>query len=120
MSAIPACAGEGSSTPQEAANAPTTYRAAVDPATRPREAAVARDHLPAIQVDPPSVDVAALLAVSHHIDSRPDLPSARRLVRARRDHAAAYDRKAPHRDPGDEAEMSRLNVEYRPNATAVH
>ena len=50
---------------------PTTYRVVLETETRPREAAVALDHLPAIQVDAPNVDVAAL---SHHIDSRPTPP----------------------------------------------
>ena len=45
------------SAPQETANLPATYRAAVEPETRPREAAVALDHLTAIEVDAPNVDV---------------------------------------------------------------
>ena len=57
------------SAPRETANRPTTYRAAVEPETSPREAAAALDHLPAIKVDAPNVDVG--LALSHHIDSRP-------------------------------------------------
>ena len=55
---------------------PTTYRVVLETETRPREAAVALDHLPAIQVDAPDVDVAARLAVSHHIDGRPTPPPA--------------------------------------------
>ena len=55
---------------------PTTYRVVLETETRPRGAAVALDHLPAIQVDAPDVDVAARLALSHHIDSRPTPPPA--------------------------------------------
>ena len=55
---------------------PTTYRVVLGTETRPREDAVALDHLPAIQVDAPNVDVAARLALSHHIDSRPTSPPA--------------------------------------------
>ena len=45
--------------------------------------------LQSIHVDAPNVDVAARLALSHHIDSRPTPASPRDLLRARRDHAAA-------------------------------
>ena len=69
---------------------PTTYRVVLETETRPRETAVALDHLPAFQVDAPNVDIAARLAMSHHIDSRPTVSASRRdLVRAPRDHAAA-------------------------------
>ena len=68
---------------------PTTYRVVLETETRPREAEVALDHLPAIQVDAPNVDVAARLArVASH--RQPADPASRRnLVRAHRDHAAA-------------------------------
>ena len=36
---------------------PTTYRVVIETETRPREAEIALDHLPAIQVDAPNVDV---------------------------------------------------------------
>ena len=119
-SPIPACAGEVSSRPQEAANTPTTYRVVLEPETRAREAAVALDHLPAIQVDAPNLDVAARLAVSHHIDSRPAPPSAGASFGLVVITPATYDPKVSHHDPGDEAEMCHLNVEYWPTVTAVH
>ena len=62
--------------PRGTADMPTTYRVVLDTETRPREAAVALDHLPAIQVDAPNVDIAARLALAHHIDSRPIPPPA--------------------------------------------
>ena len=85
-----------------------------------REAAVPLDHLPAIHVDAPNVDVAARLAVSHHIDSRPAPPPAGASVGLVVITPPPYDPKAPHHDPGDEAEMCHVNVEYWPTATAVH
>ncbi len=98
---------------------PTTYRVVLETATRPREAAVALDHLPAIQVDAPNVDVAARLALSHHIDSRPTPPPAgtsfQLLV-----IATALRLEVSHPDLDNEVEMYRLNVGYRPPATAVH
>ena len=119
-SPIPACAGEVSSRPQEVANKATTYRAVLEPETRAREAAVALDHLPAIQVDAPNVDVAARLAVSHHIDSRPAPPSAETSFGLVVITPATYDPKVSHHNPGDEAEMCHVNVEYWPTVTAVH
>ncbi len=119
-SPIPACAGEVSSRPQEAANTPTTYRVFLEPETRAREAAVALDHLPVIQVDAQNVDVAARLAVSHHIDSRPAPPSAGASFGLAVVTPPPYDPKAPHHDLDDEAEMCHVNVEYWPTATAVH
>ena len=119
-SAIPACAGEVPSAPQEAANTATTYRVVLDPETRAREAAVALDHLPAIQVDAQNVDVAAQLAVSHHINSRPAPPSAGASFGLAVVTPPPDDPKAPHHDLDDEAEMCHVNVEYWPTATAVH
>ncbi len=99
---------------------PTIYRVVLETETRPREAAVTLDHLPFIQVDAPDVDLAARLALSHHIDSRPTPPptgtSFGLLVIA----PPSDDPKAPHLDLDDEVEMYRLNVEYRPPATAAH
>ena len=119
-SPIPACAGEVSSRPQEAANTATTYRVVLDPETRAREAAVALDHLPAIQVDAPNVDVASRLAVSHHIDSRPAPPPAGASFGLVVITPPLDDPKVPHHDLDDEAEMCHLDVEYWPTATAVH
>ena len=119
-SPIPACAGEVPSTPQEAANTATTYRVVLEPETRAREAVVALDHLPAIQIDAPNVDVAARLAVSHHIDSRPAPPSAGTSFGLAVITPAPYDPKAPHHNLDDEAKMCRLSVEYWPTATAAH
>ena len=104
-SPIPACAGEVSSRPQEAANTATTYRVVLDPETRARKAAVALDHLPAIQVDEQNVDVAARLAVSHHIDSRPAPPPAGASFGLAVVTPPPYDPKVPHRDLDEEAEM---------------
>ena len=119
-SPIPACAGEVPSRPQEAANTATTYRAVLEPETRPREAAVALDHLPAIQVDAPNVDVAAQLAVSHHIDSRPAPPSAGTSFGLAVITPPRYDPTVPHHDLDEEAELCHLSVEYWHTATAVH
>ena len=101
-------------------NMPTTYSVILETETRPREAAVALDHLPAIQVDAPNVDIAARLALSHHIDSRPAPPPAGTSVGLLVITPPPHDPKAPHHDLDDEAEICRLNVEYWPTATAVH
>ena len=106
--------------PHGTANMPTSYRVVLETETRPREAAVALDHLPAIQVDAPDVDVAARLALSHHIDSRPTPPPAGTSFGLLVIAPPPYDSKVPHHDLDDEVEMYRLNVEYRPPATAVH
>ena len=119
MSPIPACAGEVSSRPQEAANTATTYRVVLEPETRPREAPVALDHLPVIRVDAPNVDVAAPLAVPHHIDSRAAQPPAGTPFGLVVITPATHDPKVSHRDPGDEVEMCHVNVACWPTATAV-
>ena len=119
-SPIPACAGDVPSAPGEAANTATTYRVVLDPETRAREAAVALDHLPVIQVDAPNVDVAARLAVSHHIDSWPTPPSAGASFGIVVITPPPYDPMAPHHDLDDEAKMCHVSVEYLPTATAVH
>ena len=99
---------------------PTTNRVVLETETRPREAPVALDHLPAIQVDAPNVDVAARLAVSHHIDSRPIPPPAGTSFGLVVITPPPYDPTVPHHDLDDEAEMCHLDVEYWPTATAVH
>ncbi len=99
---------------------PTTYRVVLETETRPREAPLALDHLPAIQVDAPNVDVAARLALSHHIDSRPTPPPAGTSFGLIVITPPPYGPEVPHHDPDDEVEMYRLNIEYRPTATAVH
>ena len=119
-SPIPACAGEVPSAPQEVANTATTYRVVLEPETRPRGAAVALDHLPAIQVDAQNVDVAARLAVSHHIDSRPAPPSAGASFRLVVITPPPYDPKALHHHLDDEAELYHLSIEYWHTASAVH
>ena len=101
----------------------TTYRVILETETRPREAAVALDRLPAIQVDAPNVDIAARLALSHHIDSRPTSPPAGTSFGLVVITPPPYDPKVPHHDLDDEAEMAEihhLNVEYWPTATAIH
>ena len=85
---------------------PTTYRVLLETETRPREAAVALDHLPAIQVDAPSVDVAARLALSHHIDSRPTPPPAGTSFGLVVITPPPYDPKVPHHDLDAEAECT--------------
>ena len=99
---------------------PTTYRVLLETETKPREAPVALDHLPAIQVDAPSVDVAARLALSHHIDSRPTPPPAGTSFGLVVITPPPYDPKVPHHDLDDEAEIHHLNVEYWPTATTAH
>ena len=88
---------------------PTTYRVVLETETRPRRAAVALDHLPAIQVDAPNVDVAAKLAVSHHIDSRPTPPPAGTSFGLVVITPPPCDPEVPH-DLDDQAEMYHLNV----------
>ena len=92
----------------------------LEPETRARGAAVALDHLPAIQVDAPNVLVAARLAVSHHIDSRPTPPPVGASFGLVVITPPPYDPKVPHRALDDEAEMCYFIVEYWPTATAVH
>lgn len=58
--------------------------------------------------------------MSHHIDSRPAPPSAGASFGLVMITPATYDPKVSHHDPGDEAEMCRLNLEYWLTATAVH
>ena len=98
----------------------TTYGVILETETRPREAAAALDHLPAIQVDAPNVDVAARLALAHHIDSRPTPPPAGTSFGLLVITPPAHDPNAPRHDLDDEAEIHHLNVEYWPTATAAH
>ena len=99
---------------------PTTYRVVLETETRPREAAVALDHLPTFKVDAPNIDIAARLALSQPIDGRPTpLPpgtSFGLLVIT----PPTHEPNAPHHDLDDEAEIHRLNVEYWPTTTAGH
>ena len=99
---------------------PTIYRVILETETRPREAAVALDHLSAMQVDAPNVDIAARLALSHHIDSRPTPPPAGTSFGLLVIAPPPQDPKVPHHDLVHEVEMYCLYVEYRPTATAVH
>ena len=99
---------------------PTTYRVVLQTETRPREAAVALDHLPAFQVDAPNVDIAARLALSHHIDSRPTPPPAGTSFGLLVSTPQLHDPNVPHHDLDDEAEMYHLTVEYWPTTTAAH
>ena len=99
---------------------PTTYRVVFETETRPREAAVVLDHLPAFQVDAPNVDTAARLALAHHIDSRPTPPPAGTSFGLLVITPPSHDPNMPHHDLDDEPEVYRLNVEYRPNTTAAH
>ena len=99
---------------------PTTYSVILETETRPREAAVALDHLPAILVDAPNVDLAARLALSQHIDSRPAPPPAGTSFGLLVITPTHHDPKGPHHDLDDEPEIHRLNVEYSPTATDVH
>ena len=95
--------------PDEAADTATTYRAAA-----------ALDHLSAVQVNAPSVDVAVWLAVAHHIDGHVAPPSAGASFGLVVITLAPDDPKAPYKDPIDEAAMCRLNVDCWPTASAVH
>ena len=99
---------------------PATYRVVFETETRPREAAVALDHLAAFQVDAPNVDTAARLAVAHHIDSRPTPPPAGTSFGPFVITPPPHDPTVPHPDLDDEPEVYRLNVEYRPNTTAAY
>ena len=99
---------------------PTTYRVILETETRPREAAVALDHLPAIQVDAPNVNVAARLALAHHIDSRPTPPPAGTSFGLLVITPSPHGPNVPHHDLHDEAEIHNLNVEYWPTTTAGH
>ena len=99
---------------------PTTYRVVLETETRPREAAVALDHLPVFQVNAPNVDVAARLAVSHHIDNRPTPPPDGTSFWLLVITPPPHDPNVPHHDLDDEAEIYRLDVEYRPPTTPAH
>ncbi len=72
---------------------------------------------PSIQVDAPNVDVAARLALSHHIDSRPTPPASGPRSGPSLTTPPPCDPHVPHHDLDDEAEMRHLDVEYRPTAT---
>ena len=99
---------------------PTTYRIILDTETRPRETTVALDHLPPIQVDAPNVDIAARLALSQHIDSRPTRPPAGTAFELVVITPPPYDPKVPQHDLDDEADMHHFNIEYWPTATTAH
>ena len=99
---------------------PTTYRVILETETRPREAAVALDHLPAFKVDGPNVDTAARFAVSLHIDSRPTPPPAGTSFGLLVITPPHHDPNVPHHDLDDEPEIHHLNVEYWPTTTAGH
>ena len=99
---------------------PTAYRVILETETRPHEAAVALDHLPAFQVDAPNVDTAARFAVSLHIDSRPTPPPAGTSFGLLVITPPHHDPNAPHHDLDDEPEIHHINVEYRPDTTAGH
>ena len=106
--------------PRGTANMPTAYRVVLETETRPREAAVALDHLPAIQVDAPNVDIAARLALAHHIDSRLIPPPAGTSFGLLVITPPPHGPNVPHHDLDDEPEIHHLNVEYWPNTTAAH
>ena len=99
---------------------PTTYRVILETETRPREAAVALDHLPAIQVDARNVDTAARLAVSHHIDSRPTPFPVGTSFGLLVITPPPHDPNMPRHDLDDETEIHHVNVEYRPTTTSAH
>ena len=99
---------------------PTTYGVLLETETRPREAAAALDHLPAIQVDAPNVDVAARLALAHHIASRPTPPPAGTSFGLLVITPPPHDPNAPRHDLDDDAGIHHLNVDYWPTATAAH
>ena len=99
---------------------PTTYRVVLETETRPREAAVALDHLPAIQVDAPDVDIAARLALSHHIDSRSTPPRVGTSFGLTVIKPPPRDPNVRRHDLGGEAEVYRLHVEYWPTAINHH
>ena len=99
---------------------PTTYRVVLETETRPRQAAVPLDHLPAIRVHASDVDIAARLALSHHIDSRPAPPPAGTSFGLLVIAPPPCNPNVPRHDLDDEAEVYQLNVEYWPTATAVH
>ena len=115
-----AAASLTTSRPHGTANMPTTYRVVLETETRPREAAVALDHLPAIQVDAREVDIAARLALSHHIDSRPIPPPAGTSFGLIVIKPPPCGRNVPRHDLGGEAEVYRLNVEYWPIEINLH
>ena len=70
--------------------------------------------LQSIHVDAPNVDVAARLALSHHIDSRPTPPPAGTSFGLVVITPPPDDPNVPHHDLDDEAEMCHLDVEYWP------
>ena len=99
-----------------------TRRPPTEPFSSPRparEAAVALNDLPAIQVDAPNVDVSAQLAVSHHIDSRQAPPSAGTSFGLVVITPPPYDPKVLHHDIDDEAEMCQFRVLPHRNRRAL-
>ena len=74
----------------------------------------------AIQVDAPKVDVAARLALSHHIDGRPTPPPAGTSFCLVVITPPPHDPNVLHHDLDDEAETCRLTVAYWPTAITVH
>ncbi len=95
---------------------PTTYKVVLEPETRPREAAVALDHLPAIRVGPQRRHRRPARGV-HHIDSRPTPPSAGTSFGLLVITPPPCDPNVPHHDLDDEAQIHHL--EYWPDITAA-
>ena len=69
---------------------------------------------------PRTSTVAARLAVSHHIDSRPTPPPGGTSFGLLVITPPPHDPNVPHHDLDDEAEIYRLNVEYWPTTTSAH
>ena len=67
--------------------------------------------LQSIQVDAPNVDVAARLALSHHIDRRPTQPPDGTSFGLVAVTPPPYDPNVPHHHLDDEAAICHLNVE---------
>ena len=72
--------------------------------------------MPTIQVDAPNAGVAALLPLSHHIDSRPTPPPAGTSFGLIVIKPPPCDPNVPHHDLVDEAGMRHLDVECRSTA----
>ena len=98
----------------------TTYRIILETESRPRGPTLSLDHVASIQVDAPSVEVAARLALSTHIDTRPTPPPAGTSFSLVVITPPPPTPGTARHDLEPEAEICRMDVSYWPTAGTVH
>ena len=98
----------------------TTYRIILETESRPREPTLSLDHVASIRVDAPSVETAARLAVSAHIDTRPTPPPAGTSFSLVVITPPPPTPGPPRHDLAPEAELHRMDVSYWPTADTIH